>query len=168
MLLILYTTQRFPSPIPPRSTSLTHPRHGLPFSEQPGLTICTDQGEANRPVRFPDAYLHPGSSTHRTIVSYHHERRRQPPNPSIHQPGHPRPTWAYGSDRTRPTLFFPGNPTRRSLHAQNNQALCRISTLVHASAPAPTLPPTYKTGGVCEICRNFLLASNAPCPVQTR
>lgn len=82
--MILYTTQRFPSPIPPRSTSLTHPRHGLPFSEQPGLTICTDQGEANRPVRFPDAYLHPGSSTHRTIVSYHHERRRQPPNPYVH------------------------------------------------------------------------------------
>jgi len=42
------------------STSLTHPsKTRAALSEQPGLSKCTDQGEANRPIRLPDAYVHP-------------------------------------------------------------------------------------------------------------
>jgi hypothetical protein len=92
---LLYYTTAVPSLATtfPRSTNvnLTYPsKTRAALSEQPGLSKCTDQGEANRPVRLPDAYLHPRLINHPSIcLTIPSQTRRQyqiDPSTGHHRP----------------------------------------------------------------------------------
>ena len=117
------------------------------LSEQPGLSKCTDQGEANRPVRLPDAYLHPrlnNPSIQQCCNLQSHHRRdgniRIDPSTGHHRPAVlPSPTVAAGVVPAFPSSKF---PTRPSLHAQNTgfAGFPRYSALRHRLPRSPNGP----------------------------